>query len=338
MLSVAGSFVLFASTAHSSEGDAQQRSIALFREGVAAGKAGDYAHAEVAFRTSYLLVPSPSALRNLALTEMRLGKMLDALGHLKAATKLTSWTAEQRAIVQQNLDDAYAATGHLAVRASPGATVAIDGVLVEGTAPFESPLDVMPGTRQIEARLGMQTAHAEVDAKPGRTVEVNVTLTSIERAVPVAPVVSTTSVLATAPERSGPIVEPGPRKTSWWTAPHAVAVGLGATAIAGLGLGIYFAAASTQTASDASAQRAALTGQCGSGLGSAPGCSALSDKIGTLHREEALKWAAFAVGTAAGVGAAVLLLVGGRDLTAQTGGVRWRLVLSPQASGVAGSF
>jgi hypothetical protein len=331
--------LMFASSAQASDANVQERSVALFREGVAAGKAGDYPHAEVAFRVSYLLVPSASTLRNWALTEMKLGKMLDALGHLKSALKQGNWTAEQRAIVQQNIDDAYAATGHIALKTSRGASVAIDGVPLEGAAPFESPVDVMPGNRQIEARLGMQTAHAEVDATPGRIVELNVPIVSSEQDVPVAPPVSTTSAVATAPERprSGVIVEPQAGRTSWWTTPHAVAVGLAGTAVLGVGLSIYFAVASEQTAADANALRAGLTGQCAA-PGSAAGCGALSDKIDTAHQEEALKWVGLGVGAAAGVGAAVLLLVGGRDLSARTGGVRWTPMLSPGVSGVGGSF
>ena len=72
--------LLWASRALAVEADARQRSVALFTEGGAAGKAGDYTRAEAAFRTSYALHPSGSTLRNLALTEMHLGKMVEALG------------------------------------------------------------------------------------------------------------------------------------------------------------------------------------------------------------------------------------------------------------------
>ena len=63
-LCIAACVLLWTSRAPAGEADARERSVALFKEGVAAGKAGDYGRAEVAFRTSYLLAASPSALRN----------------------------------------------------------------------------------------------------------------------------------------------------------------------------------------------------------------------------------------------------------------------------------
>jgi hypothetical protein len=332
--------VLFAKGAHARDGDAQQRSAALFREGVAAGKAGDYGHAEVAFRASYLLVPSASTLRNWALTEMKMGKMLEALGHLKLAIKSTGWSAEQRAIVQQNLDDAYAATGHLVIKTTDGAHVAIDGVFVEAAAPFDAPLDVTAGDRQIEARLGTQTAHAEVDATAGRIVEVRVPVQVTAQENPGAlPALEATSA-ASEPDRSraSPLAEREPaRAATWWTAPHAVAVGLGAAAAVGVMLGIYFDVASRQTASDANALRAGLRGACTEGA-VAPECVALRDKIDTVHRDETLKAVGLAVGATAGVGAAILLVVVGPGVSVRTGSVRWAPMIAPESSGVAGSF
>jgi hypothetical protein len=99
---------------------------------------------------------------------MHLGKMVEALRHLRVALRSPGWTAEQRSVVQQNFDDAYRATGHLAVRTVEGAKVAVDGVVVEGAAPFDGPLDVLPGKRRVEARLATEVAHSEVDALPGQ--------------------------------------------------------------------------------------------------------------------------------------------------------------------------
>jgi hypothetical protein len=332
----AGACLLLCSkSAQAGEGDARERSAALFREGVTAGKAGDYGRAEVAFRTSYLLAASPSTLRNWALTEMKLGKMLEALGHLKLAMRSTGWTVEQRAITQQNLDDAYAATGHIRITTTDGARVAIDGVPVEGAAPFDAPVDVTAGARQVEARLGSETAHAEVDAPAGRVVEISV------------PIPATLEVPAPPPAARGPAIEQEhsvasamaepPRIASWWTTSHTVAVGLGAAAVAGAGLGFSFDAASHAAASDANALRAGLTGQC-AGAAIASGCSALRDKIGTVHQDEALEAVGFGVAAAAGVGAAVLLAVVGPGAAARTGSVHWAPLVAPGSAGVAGWF
>jgi len=332
--------LLCTKSAYGSEGDARERSAALFRDGLNAGKAGDYARAEVAFRTSYLLVQSPSTLRNWALTEMRLGKMVEALGHLKRAIQWTGWSAEQRAIVQQNLDDAYAATGHITVQTTQGAEVAVDGVLAEGAAPFDAPLDVTAGRRLIDARLGSATAHTEVDAPAGTIVDVSVPVSQATREVPAAAPPAPTVQPPTPelePPRAALTADREPPRASWWTTPHAVAVGLAGVAAAGVGLGLTFDAAAHAAATDASTLRAALTGQCAGGA-AAPGCASLRDKIGALHEDEVLEDVAFAVGAAAGVGAAIVLAVLGPRAAPRTGSVQWTPMIAPGAAGVAGSF
>ena len=74
------------------------------------------------------------------------------------------------------------------------------------------------------------------------------------------------------------------RTTTWWTAPHASAVGLAAAGAVGLGLGLYFDARSNSAASDAGSLRSALAGQC-AGHAVAPGCAMLRDKIAEVHTD-----------------------------------------------------
>jgi hypothetical protein len=323
--------VLRATEAHADDGETQQRSSSLFREGVAAGKAGDYGRAEAAFRSSYLLTPSGSTLRNWALAEMKVGKFVEALRHLKSAMSYPGLTADQRAIVQQNLDDAYAATGHIALKTSDGARVAIDGSPVDGAAPFDAPVDVAAGSRQVEARLGMRVSRAEVVALPGRVVEVAVPLAPDTEPTPAIPEVAT---LAVAPPASD---EPEPHHPTWWTPPHAVGVGLAGAAALAVGLGLSFELASQSAASDANALRASLGGSCAGGA-SAGQCGALRDQIDTVHQEDVLKWTGFGVGAAAGVGSLVFLLLVGRDAPVRTGSVDWTPMVAPGASGVRGAF
>ncbi|MGH7435122.1 MAG: hypothetical protein ACRENE_05570 [Polyangiaceae bacterium] len=331
-LCIAVCALLWASRSPASEPDAGERSVALFKEGVAAGKAGDYARAEEAFRTSYALRPSGSTLRNWALTEMHLGKWLEALGHLKVALNSPGLTAEQRSVVQQNFDDAYRATGHVGVRTTEGAQVAVDGVMVEGAAPFDGPLDVLPGNRQFEVRLGTASARAEVDALPGQVVQVDLPVATYpeppEPSLVLDPRSSTTRDQA-ASER--------PRPTTWWTAPRAGAVGLAAMGAVGLGLGLYFGIRSNGAASDADGLRSTLAGQC-TGPAVAPGCAELRDKIAEVHTDETIADVAFAAGATAAVGAAVVLALAGPSATVRTGSVQWTAKIAPGAAGVAGSF
>jgi hypothetical protein len=336
-LCIAACALLWTSRAAAGESDARERSVALFKEGVTAGKAGDYARAEAAFRTSYALRPSGSTLRNWALTEMHLGKMVEALGHLKVALTAPGWTAEQRSIVQQNFDDAYRATGHVAVRTTEGARVAVDGVVVEGAAPFDGPLDVLPGSRQVEARLAADVAHAEVDALAGQVVQVDlpVPATSPEPPGPWSALDARTSANRELVGAQTP-GEPS-RTSSWWTAPHVGAVGLAVAGAVGLGLGLYFDARSNGAASDAGNLRSALAGQC-MGPAVASGCAALRDKIAEVHTDETVADVAFAAGATAAVGAAVVLALAGPSAVVRTGSVRWTPKVAPGAAGVAGSF
>jgi tetratricopeptide (TPR) repeat protein len=322
--------VLCAGPARADDADTQ-RSSALFREGVAAGKAGDYACAQAAFRASYSLTPSGSTLRNWALTEMKLGQFVEALRHLKSAVSYPSLTAEQRAIVQQNLEDAYAATGHIALKTNDGARVAIDGNPVDGAAPFDAPVDVIAGSRHVEARLGMRASRAEVEALPGRVVEVTLPVAPDTQPTPAMPHPAVVAVAAPASE------VPEARHPTWWTTQHAVGVGLAGAAAVAVGLGLSFELASQKAASDANALRANLGGTCTGGA-PAGACGALRDQLDTVHQEDLLKWTGFAVGAVAGVGSLVLLVLGGRDASVRTGLVHWTPMVAPGASGVRGFF
>ena len=333
---VAACVVLWAARAPAGEADASERSIVLFKEGVTAGKAGDYARAEVAFRTSYALRPSASTLRNWALTEMRLGKMVEALGHLKVALRLPGWTAEQRSIVQQNFDDAFGATGHIAVQTTEGARVAIDGVVAEGVAPFDGPFDILPGSHRVEARLGAQGAQAEVEAPPGQVVQVDLPVADES---PAATGAALPPRRAPSPREQVGVQAPGEplHAATWWTAPHAGAVGLAAVGAAGLALGLSFEIRSSGAASDVSGLRSALAGQC-AGPVVAPGCAALRDKIAEVHTDETIAELTFAAGAAAAIGATLVLALAGPGAVVRTGSVQWSPRIAPGAVGVAGSF
>ena len=328
----AASVLLVGASARGGDAGDQQQSAALFREGVSAGKAGDYERAEAAFRGAYALTPSPSTLRNLALTEMRLGKMVDALGHLKVAVRAPGLTTEQRRIVQQNLDDAFAATGHLSVETTAGAQVVVDGLMAEGAAPFADPLDVPAGSRHVEARLGSAVVQADVEAPAGRVVAIALPVVQPSQPPP-EPVAAPTEVVP-APGTGN---ARGSRATTWWTVPHGAAVALGAAGALGLGLGFYFNAASNSAASDANGLRSALAGRC-TGAGAAPECAALRAKISEVHQDETLANASFAFAGAAAVGAAVLLAVAGPGASTRTGSLRWTPAIAPGGAGIAGSF
>lgn len=329
--------LLWTSRAPAGEADARERSVALFKEGVTAGKAGDYARAEAAFRTSYALRPSASTLRNWALTEMRLGKMVEALGHLRVALRSPGWNAEQRSIVQQNFDDAYRATGHVAIRTTEGARVSVDGVAVEGAAPFDGPLDVLPGSRRVEARLAADVAHADVDAPAGQVVQVELPVAAASPEPPGPSPVLDARASATREQAAVRGAGEPSRTTTWWTAPRVGAVGLAAAGAVGLALGVYFDARSSSAASDVDSLRSTLTGRC-TGPSVASDCAVLRDKIGEVHTDEALASVAFAAGATAALCAVGVLALAGPGAVVRTGSVQWTPKIAPGAAGVAGSF
>jgi hypothetical protein len=179
----------------------------------------------------------------------------------------------------------------------------------------------------------MRASRAEVEALPGRVVEV---------AVPVAPDTQPTPAIPHAEAATLAVVppaskEPEARHPTWWTPPHAVGVGLAGAAAVAVGLGLSFELASQSAASDANALRASLGGAC-AGAASAGQCGALRDQIDTVHQEELLMWTGLAVGAAAGVGSLVLLLFVSRDASVRTGSVHWTPMVAPGASGVRGFF
>jgi hypothetical protein len=323
-----------ARSALAADEDDANRSTELFKAGLAAGKSGDYAQAEAAFRGSYALRPSAATLRNLALAEMKLGKMVEALGHLRLAMSAGPWTAEQRRVVQANFDDAYAATGHLAIRTTDGARIAIDGVPLARSAPLDAVVDVAGGPRRLEARLGSRAAHAEVDAEPGRVLDVSLYLPP----EPAPPDPTQTLPASGSVQPSSETSSERVASSSWWTAPHALAVGLGATAAAGAGLGAYFEAASQTAASDASFLRSSLGGGACTAATASAQCGALRDKIASIHQDETLAGVSFGVGAAAAIGLVVVLVVARPRDAVRTGALRLAPTVGPGAAGVAGSF
>jgi hypothetical protein len=135
-------------------------------------------------------------------------------------------------------------------------------------------------------------------------------------------------VLATDP--ATPLVPGGesPETPAWWTPPHAVAVGLAGAAAVGLGLGLYFDARAQASASDANGMRGSLTGACTGPLLPLQ-CAALRDQIGAVHEDDVLKNVSFALGAAAGVGAAIGLVVAGPGAQAPIGSARWAPTVGP---------
>jgi hypothetical protein len=248
--------------------EAQER----FREGNRLFDQGNYEGARVAYDQSLAIVPHGSTYRNLARAEMKLGDALGALRHLRMALKDPELDAKRRVITKREFDEAYAATGHLAVTTSLGASMMVDGGAVDGTAPFADAIDVTVGKHTLEAHLGSQSAKVDVDAKGGQ-------VSSIDIALPPPgppPAASVTNGAAPSPApamTTMPDVPPPERAPSFWTVRREVGLGVAAVGLAALGTSVYFYTDGNSQRDRANALAAGLpTGACG-GSSPATGCS-----------------------------------------------------------------
>ncbi len=165
-LSLAAALLTFAVSA--SAETPQQIAENHFKAGLKLYNQNNFEGARLAFLQGQAVFPRTSLLRNLALCELKTNRPLDALRHLRGY--LSDPASDVRDYAKKNLDDAYARTGHVAVRAVEGAALTIDGQL-EGNAPFKEVLDVSVGKHVLETSLNDRHAKREVDAVAGAVVE-----------------------------------------------------------------------------------------------------------------------------------------------------------------------
>ncbi|MDP9000649.1 MAG: hypothetical protein M3O46_11115 [Myxococcota bacterium] len=243
-------------SAHAENVEAERRGEALLKEGLSATKRGDFQHAQLAFLQASVLVPRGVVWRNLGLAEMKLGRPVDALKHYRLAASSSDLDADKRGVLQQNVRDAYAVTGHIEVQANSGAAVVVDGLAVPDAT--TEPIDVMPGKHVVEASSGTggtKTARADVDAVA------NMVVTADVRVVDEQPIASpSASAAIPAPVAAHPfprhdIAPPMPPPPSW-SAGQSVAAALGGVGVVSLGIAAFFF---TQVENDKSAARAITT-------------------------------------------------------------------------------
>ena len=166
-----------------------------FVEGVAALKKGKYEDARISFQQSYALKPVPPALRNLAATELKTGRYVEAARHFTQYLKTTKSTEIERAdLVEQGLDEAKVHCGVLFVETNvPGAEIAVDGEIIGKTPLGRDPWFVEPGEHVIVARLEGYDEHTEKQRlEAGRTARIFLALrpSGVDRAsspLPAAP-------------------------------------------------------------------------------------------------------------------------------------------------------
>jgi tetratricopeptide (TPR) repeat protein len=297
---------LCASAARAQDNGAEAQ--ARFGEGVKAYQRGDFEHARLLFIQSLALVPRGSVLRNLGLAEMELGRLVDALHHLRAALELPDLDPKRRSVTESDIREAYAATGHVLVETEDGATLTVDGETVEGKAPFKAPIDVMPGRHALQASFAAKSAHTEVEAQAGRVVTAKLPLEPPAPAL--APQPSAASMPLTTPAlKAPPIAEsPSSPKRPFWSVRRELGVGLVAAGLVSTAAGVYFFTQAMDAENRANAARGGLAPWSCSGPAQPPACAVANDAWSAQSTDATLNYVFLGVGVASVVAGAALFL------------------------------
>jgi hypothetical protein len=243
----------------------------LFNEGVKLEKKGDYEHARARFLAASALIASQANLYNLGYCEVRTGRYVEGVNHLRAYLRGSQVSDDDRKDLTLNvLPDAEKHVGDLRIEAPEGASILVD-TKDSGIAPLVDPIAVSPGKHHIEARLaGMNAADVDVDA--GQTVSIS--LQSHANVIPASseplPERAPPPVVAASPD-SGTEHEEQPNQLRLW-----LTVGLGVAAAGVLAGGLY---ADQKSLSDKHALEGLTQGMPASSCtGSAgPSCATIRD-------------------------------------------------------------
>jgi tetratricopeptide (TPR) repeat protein len=298
--------------------DRDPRAKALYEDGAALLHDGKFEDARKAFVQVLALEPqNMNALRNLAIAEQGVGRLVEALGHLK--TYLGSAEAEKAKDTEklkgQLLKELLEKTGHLRIVADRGAEVVLDDDTKLGSAPFADVVDVMPGRHKLTA--GARAIEAMVGG--GETKSVDLASTETYAADPFQPA----GVGEPPREGAGP---------SFFT-PARIGGGIallgGAVSIV---VGAVLASSASGDDDRAERLRAELRpqGGCPAGVGTSPACAELTDRVDDAKRDSVLGWTLVGVGAAAVIGGAVLVWPRSKSAASTTG-----VQVRPQGAGLA---
>lgn len=194
-----------------------------------------FENAVTAYQRAIEASGDPNVYLDLANAEDRLGKLAEAVEHLRRVTAESSGARPD--VIKKasaRLEALLARVGVVTlVITPPGASITLGGAEI-GTAPLTEPLVLIPGTYTLSFQAeGFQPKEAEITVEPGIAAERTIALEPVTVAFePVAPV---------AP---GPARDEGPRPPSKLP----LYVGAGITAAAALDMAIFGALAIVQHA------------------------------------------------------------------------------------------
>jgi hypothetical protein len=219
--------LLTSSVSSAQQLSAEQAAEARFKSGLKYYDAREFESARIEFTQAYAILRRSELLRNLALSELYSNHLVEALGHFRTYLADPDIPEDKRARTKKLYDDAFARTGHVQVVAPAGAQVTLEDR--SWTAPVSEPIDVVPGSYVVKAKKGVEEKSREVEALPGKVVEVEFRFTedsspatAVGPAVPAPPPASVPAA-SVARDDEGP---------SFWNTGRALGVG---TAALGLG-------------------------------------------------------------------------------------------------------
>jgi hypothetical protein len=232
--------------------DAQERAArARFEEGLARARAGQMEEARLAFLQALAVMHRPSMLWNLALTEEKTHRELDALGHFKEYMRLAPADDPDRERCQKHIDALNLVVGHVLVTAPVGAAITLDGndKRPVAFAPLAEALDVAAGHHVVRAVVGSTDESHPVEAAAGQVVAVSFGDVIVP---PAPPAGARMNVASAAPGSSDTAPKPLPEQAAapgtFWTTRVVVTGAFAAGALAALAAGVGFGIASNANA------------------------------------------------------------------------------------------
>jgi hypothetical protein len=303
----------------------------LFEEGAELEKKADYAGALAKYKEAEQITATPGLRFHKGYCLEMTGKLAAALEEYESADKMARDQNKQEvhAAVVARLDPLRGRVPQIAIRlATPAkdADVQLDGVVVGAPLLDGKAFRLDPGEHTVTARaVGYRPFSRKVQVPENITTTVDV---SLERAATIGPVGAPTPAPspAPAPTPSGeptaqpPVIEPPSEAGRSRSLGLPIATTAGAVVLAGVGVAMFLVAGSAQ--SDAQAQ-------CPSQLN----CDSEQTKVRTF---DALALTGF-IG-AAGLGVLSVLLWTSKAPTSQASRPSARVVATPNALGVAGTF
>lgn len=346
-----------------------------FQEGVKFFDQKRYEEARGAFLQAYALKRHPALLLNLAQSEIRSGHPAEAARHFSAYLReAPNASALERSEAEKGLREARAKLARIQISAPSGADVLVDGESV-GQAPITDPVDVTPGTHNIEARQGGKSASTTVSVMVSRLAATTLTFETAPPpppppaaaeppppAVPPAAPAPAEPELAPAPEAPKEAEPPKPKEEPaaaaaadeeresflTWVGHNELAyVGLGVTGV-GLGMFIGFglaaqradenvASVAGQIRQEIAMQRLSRTNVCADPVqdGFGDACNILSSNVDARDLDRTLATVGL---VAAGVGAVATVtayFVTSGKSTARRGGAQIAPIAGANQTGLA---